>query len=586
MPQDFDVVVIGASFGGVAAALAAAVDPNVTVALLEPSQWIGGQATSQGVTRWDEAGMDLMETTGSTKSYQALRDAIRDHYRANAPLSPYGQGQQCFNPGFARPNYPFAADPSIVHSILRQRVAALAPRLQLKNGETVASVQAKDGSVQSVTTASGETYTARVFLDATDLGDMLPLAGIKWTIGAEAHADTNEPDAPEQAHPEWIQPITVPIALEQRPEGENHVLPQPANYDDIARAQRFHLVDGDINGVFRPKAGGSESLFGYRQYIDSRNFSGSAYANDRSTMNVGSNDYQTATLPTGDPHNDAAVYAGARDASIAFVYWLQTQCPRDDGSGNGYPNLMVRTDAFGTADGCAPQAYIRESRRINAQVRILQQDIDQSLLPAGSQRANNYTDSCGIGWYGIDIHAANGTGTPWIGFATARFQIPLGALLPKELDNFVASCKNIGTTHLTSGAYRVHPVEWAIGEAAGVLAAMCTRQQVTPQVVWSHADRLATYQYRLLARGIPIFWWSDVTFDADPTLFAAAHFCGVHGVFSGEEGLTFDPGGAVTSDVQQRLNQRLGKDFNWPEGSITRGQAAVFICQQMGWPLV
>jgi len=52
---NYDVVIAGASFGGVAAALAAAADPKVKVVLLESSQWVGGQATSQGVTRWDEA---------------------------------------------------------------------------------------------------------------------------------------------------------------------------------------------------------------------------------------------------------------------------------------------------------------------------------------------------------------------------------------------------------------------------------------------------------------------------------------------------------------------------------------------------
>jgi len=582
--QNFDVVVIGASFGGVAAALAAAADPKVSVALLEPSQWIGGQATSQGVTRWDEAGMDLIETVSTTKSYRSLRESIRDWYRSNAPLSAYGQGQTYFNPGFARPNYPFAADPSVVHGVLRHAVAALSPRLQLKTGETVVSIAVQNGTVQSVTTASGNTYAARVFLDATDLGDMLPVAGIKWTIGAEAHADTQEPDAPAQAHPEWVQPITVPIALEHRPAGENHVLPKPANYDDIARSQQFHLIDGDINGVFRALPGGSESLFGYRQYVDSRNFAGGDYANDRTTMNVGSNDYQAATLPSGDPQRDAQIYSGARDASVAFAYWLQTQCPRDDGSGNGYPNLMVRTDAFGTADGCAPQAYIRESRRIDPEVRIVQQDID-AIFPPGTLRAKNYSDSCGIGWYGIDIHAASGPGTPWLGFGTLRFQIPLGALLPKELDNFVASCKNIGTTHLTSGAYRVHPVEWAIGEAAGVLAAMCTTQQVTPKVIWSQNDRRASYQYRLLLRGVPIFWWSDVRFEDDPTFYAAAHFCGVNGVFSGEGGLTFVPQGSISSADQQTLNGRVGRDLPWPSATMTRRDAAIFVCQQMGWPI-
>jgi hypothetical protein len=585
MPENFDVVVIGASFGGVAAALAAAADPKVSVALLEPTQWIGGQATAQGVTRWDEAGMDLMETVGSTKSYRDLRNGIRAWFRANAPLSPYGQKQTYFNPGFAAPNYPFATDPTVVHDHLRSMVTALAPRLQLKLGTTVVAVNVQNGSVQSVTSSGGDVYTARVFLDATDLGDMLPLAGIKWTIGAEAHADTEEPDAPAQAQPEWIQPITVPIALEQRPAGENHV-PQspPPNFDDIARSQNFHVAEGDINGVFQVLRGGSETLFSYRQYVDPRNFAGGAYANARSTMNVGSNDYMAATLPSGDPARDAQIYAGARAVSVAFAYWLQTQCPRDDGRGQGYPNIMVRTDAFGTPDGCAPQAYIRESRRIDAEVRIFQQDIDKDLLPSGAQRAKNYGDSCGIGWYGIDVHPAS-YGTPWKGFSTLHFEIPLGALLPKELDNFVAACKNIGTTHLSSGAYRVHPVEWAIGEAAGVLAAMATTQQVTPKVIWAQADRRASYQFRLLQRGTPIFWWSDVTFEDDPTLYAAAHFCGVNGVFSGEDGLTFVPGGTISSDDQQTLSGRLNRDLPWPAGSMTRGDAAIFICRQMGWPL-
>ncbi|HMD02498.1 MAG TPA: FAD-dependent oxidoreductase, partial [Candidatus Baltobacteraceae bacterium] len=117
--HSYDVVIVGASFGGVAAALAAAADPKVHVALLESSQWIGGQATAQGVTRWDEAGMDLMETAGSAKSYRDVRDAIRAWYRANAPLSTFGQNRTYFNPGFAQDSFPFSVDPSVTHQVLR-----------------------------------------------------------------------------------------------------------------------------------------------------------------------------------------------------------------------------------------------------------------------------------------------------------------------------------------------------------------------------------------------------------------------------------------------------------------------------------
>jgi len=583
--HSYDVVVVGASFGGVAAALAAASDPNVHVALLEATDWIGGQATSQGVSRWDEASVDLLQTTCGNKSYRDLRHAISAYYHNNATLSASGESQSHFNPGFAATNYPFSVDPSVTQRVLRDLVAAAAPRLDLRLNTAVVSVRVQNGSVQGLTTAGGDTYTAKAYLDATDLGDLLPLAKIPWKIGAEAHSDTQEPNAPAVAHPEWVQPITVPIAIERR-DGENHTIPKPANFDDIARKQNFHIIDGDINGVLQPKLGGSESVFGYRQYIDARNFNDPNYAHDRTTLNVGSNDYMDATLPSGDPARDRTIYNGARDASIAFLYWLQTEAKRDNGSGSGFPELKVRTDAFGTADGCAPAAYIRESRRIDAEERILQQHIAKQSFPAGTQRAALFQTSCGIGTYGIDIHAATGPGTPWLAFETLHFQIPLGSLLPKQLDNFIAACKNIGATHLTSGAYRVHPVEWAIGEAAGILGAFAARQGVTPKQVYQETDRRTTYQYRLLARGVPIYWWSDVQFEDDPKTFAAAHLCAVNGVFSGgDPNFAFNPNEPTSATTQKAIDDNVGRELPWPDTAMTRAEAAVFVCQQMGWPI-
>ena len=55
---------------------------------------------------------------------------------------------------------------------------------------------------------------------------------------------------------------------------------------------------------------------------------------------------------------------------------------------------------------------------------------------------------------------------------TIPFEIPLGALLPERVENLLPACKNIGTTHITNGCYRLHPVEWNIGEAAGALGGL------------------------------------------------------------------------------------------------------------------
>src|SRR6202521_900159 len=139
------------------------------------------------------------------------------------------------------------------------------------------------------------------------------------------------------------------------------------------------------------------------RHIYAANFNDPAFPCDFSMLNMGANDFQGGTLPTGSAEGDAAVIAGARQASLAYVYWLQTECPRDDGGGVGYQNLKVRGDEFGTDDGTAAQPYIRESRRIKGQYRIVQQDLDQASNAV--PRGQTYDDSCGIGFYGgADIH--------------------------------------------------------------------------------------------------------------------------------------------------------------------------------------
>jgi hypothetical protein len=61
-------------------------------------------------------------------------------------------------------------------------------------------------------------------------------------------------------------------------------------------------------------------------------------------------------------------------------------------------------------------------------------------------------------------------------------------------------------THITNGAYRLHPVEWAIGEAAGILACFCLSNDLSPHAVRADAARLSDYQTLLRAQGLPLEW--------------------------------------------------------------------------------
>ena len=592
--MNYDVVIVGASFGGVSAALAAA-RYGKSVALIDAGGNVGGQATSQGLTRWDESAPVLTPNTyGSSRSYQTVKSDVRGWYRAYTKLAP-GVDGQTFNPGFSAPGHPFSADCNVTETVLRQLLADFGATITLMLDTVVAGANVANGTIQGLRLGNGTTVTGTIYVDATDLGDLLPLCGLQWVTGAEAQSDTEEPHAEPTANPGHIQPITVSIAVEHRPDGENHTIPQPASYSQaLIQAQAFGVYDqrnGMIGGVFSSAHSpnpGWETIFNYRQYVDHANFADPNYATDRTTINVGCNDYQAAVIPTGDAARDAAIVEDARQVSLCYLYWLQTAAPRDDGTGTGYPNLMVRQDIFGRADGTAPQAYIRESRRMGKPlVRILEQHIAVANSSAPGVRAPmNFSDSCGIGDYGIDVHQCYGPpGTPWVGGINVRpFQIPLGALVPSDCTNLIAACKNLGATHLTGGAYRVHPAEWAVGEAAGTFAAYCVGQAVSPAATHANGSRIAALQLRLLEQGVPIFWWDDLNFAGDPKTFAAANLLGVRGYMSDPNSLHFRPGDTLVQSERDAINSHAGRTLPWPTTPMTRAQAAMWVCAELGLP--
>jgi hypothetical protein len=120
-------------------------------------------------------------------------------------------------------------------------------------------------------------------------------------------------------------------------------------------------------------------------------------------------------------------------------------------------------------------------------------------------RATQFRDSVGIGYYNIDLHPSTG-GNSYIDIGSLPFQIPLGALIPERMRNLVPACKNIGTTHVTNGCYRLHPVEWNIGEAAGTLIGMCKDQDLEPHQVYESRELTRRLQQKLHDDGVRLQW--------------------------------------------------------------------------------
>ena len=173
--------------------------------------------------------------------------------------------------------------------------------------------------------------------------------------------------------------------------------------------------------------------------------------------------------------------------------------------------MRLRHDILGTADGFAKYPYIRESRRIKARVTVCEQHVTlearqrETGASPETVTALPFADSVGIGHYSMDLHLTTRGDRGQYG-ATLPFQIPLGALLPVRMQNLLPVCKNIGVTHLTNGCYRLHPIEWNIGESAGHLVAYCLSRHTTPHRVHEQRRHLQALQQELTQAGVPLAW--------------------------------------------------------------------------------
>lgn len=524
-----DIAIIGGGLGGVAAALGA-LRSGASVVMTEEFDWLGGQMTSQAVPPDEHS---WVERFGITRSYRALRNGIRQYYRDHYPLTEKSRAWGDLNPGGGFVSR-LCHEPRVGLAVME---AMLMPyrgggRLTVLQPYKPVSAEVDGDRVRSVTLrhrdSGGEiVVSAAYIIEATELGELLPMTGTEYVTGFESQAETGEPSAPAEAQPTNSQAVSICFAIDHL--DGNHVIDKPRNYDKW-RSFTPSFWGGPLIGFVAPhprtlettvrsftpnpdddptlvdadqrKNPGDGNLWTFRRIAARRNFVPGAYASDICLVNWPMLDY--FEHPIIDVPEDVykARLGEAADLAYAVFYWLQTEAPREDG-GQGFPGLRLRGDITGTDHGLAMAPYIRESRRIRAVTTIREQDLSYAVR--GEAGAMHYRDSVGIGMYRIDLHPSTG-GDNYIDVASCPFEIPLGALLPRRMGNLIPAGKTIGSTHITNGCYRLHPIEWNIGEVAGLLAAHCLAHDLTPHQVQADDALLADFQAHLNAEGIEIRW--------------------------------------------------------------------------------
>jgi FAD dependent oxidoreductase/S-layer homology domain len=578
------ILVVGGSTAAYAAALGA-LQSGIQVCLVQPQLVLGGQYTAQALSASDDAPLMTHKAlipvarqdphqldNGELFSISRLQRQFRDRQRALQPV----EGKVLYNPGGGWVSH-FAVTPVTAAIAFNQGIEPylgtgqltlipLAEPIQVLQQDAIGEYRRVQGAVfQDRETGVRFTITGDVVIEATDLGDLLELGNIESRVGQESRSETGEAVLPEEPQPMCQQAFTF-CALVER----SASVPSPIDAPTGDGTEPW-LDPAEFTGTFWVKSEGQWQgrtffepfgIFRYRRLLRSTEDSQApqSHLGDVSVMNWGTsplgpdttlgcgNDYRFGPL-TGVSRTDRDRHIQqGRDRAQAFLHFLQT---------HDAPDLTPRGDLTWTADGIALEPYIREARRGVALTTIRHEDVSTRFFPEAA-RARSFDDSVGIGQYHyLDFHPSLAPGHVELGTEGNRslpFTIPLGALIPLRTDGLVLSAKSIGTTHITNSAYRMHPIEWAIGEAGGHLAAFALSEGVALRDVTKEKRLLRKFQGHLAQQGMPLYWFNDVShndpdFEAIQVLAAAA---------------------IVRTEDSKTLNFK-------PEGAVSRGEVAMAI---------
>lgn len=436
MRRTVDVLVIGGTTSGTSAAIASA-RQGVRTLVVEPTPMLGGMFSVQGVPATD-GNHNL-----PSGIWNEFREALRAHYGGAGALATGWVSNTLF-------------EPHVADSIFKA-MAAAEPTLEVLYGYHLEKVHKRGNRVLGALFENGAggrlDVSARITVDATDLGEALPLSATPYRVGMDARADTGEELAPETAN-DIVQDLTVVAILKDYGAGADKTIPRPRGYRSAEFSKSCETAEG--------------SPISSRMMLDYGRLPHGKYMIN---WPVNGNDIYLNVVEMPRRQRELALLA-AREKTLRFVYYIQHEL--------GYAHLGIADDEFGTPDGLACLPYHREGRRLDGVIRMTLDDVADRYGP----RAPRYRTGISVGDYPVDHHHACHPSLGKIPFpAIPSFSIPMGVMIPARTDNLIVSDKAISVSNLINGSTRLQPVVLLTGQAAGTLAALAVRQHCLPREV-------------------------------------------------------------------------------------------------------
>jgi hypothetical protein len=504
LPAEADVLVYGATPGGIGAALAAAKHGH-SVLLVEPTHRIGGMLTC-GLSHAD---FRTFEALGGT--FRDFADRVERHYRDKyGPDSPEAR---CWRGTHAEPH---------VNLLVLEAMLAERPSIRVAKRTVLAGVEVGEfvegrRPIRSVRLrgddGNGEPVTvrARLFIDATYEGDLLAPAGESYHVGREARGQYGEPLAGDERGDAdgQVQGYSYRLIMTDRP-GNRVPAPAPPGYrrEDFIGVLPF-LTGGKVKSVFGPKDAIYKLQF-------------PPLPNGKSDVNDMSNGPVRLSMPDVNdayPDGDAATRKRIVDRHLAhnigLLHFLQNDPEVPEAMREDARKWGLCKDEFADTGHIPPQLYIREARRLVGQYVYTQRDTDQAPDDA---RARRHADSIGISDYILNCHGTGRTGTRFEGKHTGEFykwvqpsQIPYGVIVPAKTTNLLVPVA-VSASHVGFSMLRYEYVWMNLGQAAGHAAHLSLSQgrpvhrvDVAGLQDLLHADRGITVYVSDVPPGSPDF---------------------------------------------------------------------------------
>ncbi len=480
----YDVIVVGGGASGISAGIQSA-RLGARTLVIESTPWLGGMITAAGVSAFD----GNHEIAGGI--FKEFRDSLYAHYGGSDKVSTGWVSNTLFEPH--------------VGNRIFKNIAGGTPGLDILFNTHLRKSGFSNNlwNISAENTSGTFSFTSKVLIDATELGDIAAAHGIKYDIGMDSGSETGEWFAPDKAN-DIVQDLTYVMILKDYGTDVDRTIVRPLNYDP---SEFDCCCDTKDPSRIGPPLIDCDKMMEYGRLPNNKFMINWPNCGNDIYMNIISLDEVEREKKLQE----------AKDISFRFLYYLQHEL--------GYKNLDLADDEYDTADKLPYIPYHRESRRIKGQSRLLVQHITHPY----DQAQAYYRTGIAVGNYPIDHHHKKNPETPNIDFINIKapaFNIPMGSLLPSDHEHLIVAEKSISVSNIVNGSTRLQPVVLAIGQAAGTIAAISISRNTPPSRV-----PIRHVQNELIKGNVYIMPYKDVNI-SDPD-FAIIQRIGATGVLKG-----------------------------------------------------